>query len=139
MFDRAVWHIVAFAVLLTLSAPAAAIESGRRLTTEKEFRELVVDRQLTAARTILSYTGDGLIQGKSRGEQIEGIWRWAGALLCRTATVGTRNLGLDCQEVFVIGDLVVIVRNEGLGTAFALRIRREGSQPGEPGHIACFC
>lgn len=139
MLNRAVWHTAIFAVLLTLSAPAVAIETGRRLTTEKEFRGLVVDRKLTADRTILSYTGDGRMEGTSGGEQIEGMWRWAGSTLCRTVTVGTRNLGLDCQAVFVVGDLVVIVRNEGLGTAFALRIRGEGSSPGKPGHIACFC
>lgn len=129
-----------FTIGLLCAALLAPVETaaadGRRLTTETEFRELVVDRELTADRTTVLYTGDGQIAGSSRDEKIEGMWRWAGNALCRTLMLGTKNLGLDCQAVFVIGDLVIVVRDEGHGVAFALRIRREGSPPGEPGQIA---
>ncbi len=49
--------ILTFTLLLVFTAPAAA--EGKRLTTEKEFRELVVERELTGNQTILRYTGDG--------------------------------------------------------------------------------
>ena len=120
-------------VCTALAGPAAA--DGKRLTTEKEFRELVVDRQLTGDqqlkgnRTNLVYTGDGRMTGASRGKRIEGTWRWVGTDLCRTATWGSRDLGYECQAIFVIGDLVILVRDQGRGSAFALRFAREGGQP----------
>ena len=128
--------ILTFTLLLAFAAPAA--DEGKRITTEKEFRERVVDRELTGNRTILRYTGDGRMVGVVRGQQIEGRWGWADATLCRTATVGSRDLDHDCTAIFVIGDLVVIVRDEGRGRAFALRFRIEGIQPRVPGEfLAC--
>ena len=117
-------------VCMALAATAAAAD-GKRLTTETEFRELVVDRQLTRDRTVFSYTGDGRISGVVRGERFEGTWNWAGATVCRTATLGSRDLGNDCLAVFVIGDLVIVVRDEGRGHAFALRVRNEDRQPAD--------
>ena len=129
--------ILTLTLLLVFTAPAAA--EGKRLTTEKELRELVVDRELTGNRTILRYTGDGRMAGVVHGQRVEGTWGWAGATLCRTATVGSRDLGHDCTAIFVIGDLVVIVRDEGRGRAFALRFRIKGSQPSAPGEFLARC
>jgi len=133
------WIVAVGLVCTALAAPAAAAD-GKRLTTGMEFRELVVDRQLTRDRTSLRYTGDGRMTGTVRGERIEGIWNWVGITLCRMATVGSRNLGYDCQAIFVINDLMIAVRDRGRGQAFALRIRSEDSQPGDSQEmIACFC
>ena len=122
--------VLTFALLLAFTLPAAA--EGKRLTTETEFRELVVDRELTGNRVTLRYTGDGRLVGVSRGQRVEGRWRWVDTGLCRTATLGSVDLGYDCLAIFVIGDLVVIVRDEGRGRAFALRFRIEGGQPSLP-------
>ena len=121
--------VLVFTIILVFTAPAAA--EGKRLTTEKEFRELVVDRDLTGDRTNLRYNSDGSMIGVSRGQRIEGRWGWAGTALCRTATLGSRDLGYDCLAIFVIGDLVVVVRDAGNGRAFALRFRDEGNQPSD--------
>ena len=75
----------------------------------------------------------------SRGKRIEGTWSWVGTALCRTATLGSRNLGYDCLAIFVIGDLVILVRDEGRGRAFALRFRGEGGQTDDSEEFACFC
>ena len=129
-------HTLAVAVvLLAFTAPAAA--DGKRLTTEKEFRELVVDRELAGEQTLLWYTGDGKVVGMSRGKRIEGTWSWVGTDLCRTATLGSRNLGYDCLAIFVIGDLVIVVRDGGRGRAFALRFRGQGGQTGDSEEFAC--
>ncbi len=114
---------IAFTII-AIASPAVA--DGKRLTTEKEFRDMVVDRQLTRDSTVLSYTGDGRISGIVRDERLEGMWNWAGATMCRTAKLGTRDLGRDCLAIFVVSDLVIVVRDEGRGTAFALRFRSEG-------------
>ena len=128
------WIMAVGFVCTALAAPAA---EGKRLTTETEFRELVVDQQLTGDRTILWYTGDGRMTGSSRGKRIEGQWSWVGANLCRTATMGDEDLGYDCLAFFVINDLVVVVRDEGSGRAFALRLPNKGSQPGDYEEFAC--
>ena len=124
-------------VCTALAAPAAA--DGKRLTTEKEFRELVVGRQLTGDRSILRYTGDGRMVGASRGNLIEGTWNWEGATLCRTATWGSQNLGTDCLALFVIGDLVILARDEGHGRAFALRFPSKDRQPGASEELFARC
>ena len=136
---RLIQWIMALGFICTpLAAPAAA--DGKRLMTEKEFRELIVDRQLTRDRTVLSYTGDNRIAGSVRDERIEGMWSWADTHLCRMAIVGSRNLSYDCQAIFVIYDLVVLVRDKGQGEAFALRFHSEDSQPGDTTEmLACFC
>ncbi len=103
----------------------------KRITTEKEFREWVVDRDFTGEARVLRYTADGRMTGVSRGRRVEGTWSWVGDTLCRTATWGSRNLGYDCQAILVIGEFVVIVRDRGRGRAFALR--------SGPLEIACFC
>ena len=85
-------HTLAVAVvLLVFTAPAAA--DGKRLTTEKEFRELVVDRELAGEQTLLWYTGAGKMVGVSRGERVEGMWSCAdeaGSGMCRTGRVHLR-------------------------------------------------
>ena len=129
--------LVIVAVMLAIAGPAAA--HGKRLTTEKEFRELVVDRELTGERITLRYAGDGRMSGVSRGERVEGTWDWGDAVLCRTATLGSRSLGYDCLAIFVIGDLVIIVRDEGRGRAFALRFRNEDIQPDDSEEFALSC
>lgn len=122
------WIVTIGFVCTTLAAPAAAAD-GKRLTTEKEFRELVVDRPLTRDRTVFSYTGDGRISGVVRGERFEGTWNWVGNALCRRATLGSRDFGQDCLAIFVIGDLVIVVRDEGRGRAFALRFLSKDREP----------
>ena len=84
--------ILVFTILFVFTAPAAA--EGKRLTTEQDFRELVVDRDLTGDRTNLRYNSDGSMVGVSRGQRIEGKWGWVGAALCRTATLGIQRSGL---------------------------------------------
>ena len=122
---------------IVLAAPAAA--DGKRLSTEKQFRELVVDRQLTGDRTSLLYTGDGRMAGASHGKRIEGTWRWVDAALCRKVTWGSRELGYDCLAIFVIGDLVILVRDERRGRAFALWFRSEDSQPAYSEELLARC
>ena len=125
-------------VLQTLATPVSAAEEGKRLTTDKEFRELVAGRQLAGDQTTLLYDADGTITGITRGEQIMGKWSWQGTTMCRRVTVGSKDLGNDCQAIFVIGDLVIIVRDEGKGRAYALRLRSERGHPGELTEFACL-
>ncbi len=128
--------LAAAVVLLAFAAPAAA--DGKRLATEQKFRELVADRELAGEQTLLRYISDGKMVGESRGKRAEGTWSWVGTSLCRTATLGSRNLGHDCLAIFVIGDLVIVVRDAGYGRAFALRFRSEGLRTGDSEEFACL-
>ena len=125
-FGRIVMTAIA---ILAFAAPAAA--DGKRIKTEEEFRERILDREFTGEERRLRYTGDGKMAGVSRGRPVEGTWHWVGDTLCRTATWGSKSLGYDCQAILVIGELLVIVRDRGRGRAFALR--------SGPLEIACFC
>ncbi len=119
------WILVMGCVCTALAGTARA--EGKRLTTEQEFRDLVVGRQLTGDHgTTVLYTGDGRMAGASQGKRIEGTWSWDGTTLCRTATWGAENLGTGCVALFVIGDLVILARDEGRGRAFVLQFPSTG-------------
>ena len=131
-------------VLSLLAAPAAA--DFKRITTKSEFLELVVAREFTARETILQYTDDGKMVGVARGMRIEGTWDWTNDALCRTATLGSTDLGYDCLTIHVDGDNMILVRNNGLGQAFLLRRAPAGhsssgeSVKEESVEVAfCFC
>ena len=103
-------------------ATAATAAEGKRIATEKEFRELVVDRPLLADQARILNSGDGSLTGAFRGKSLNGTWNWVGDTYCRTATWGTRNLGYNCQAVFIDGDAVIFVRDEGRGRESRYRI-----------------
>lgn len=128
-------------VLALLAAPAAA--DFERITTKREFLELVVEREFTASETIVQYTEDGNMVGVARGMQIKGTWDWISNALCRKATLGSTDLGYNCLTVHADGDNMILVRDQGLGEAFLLRRAPAGhSRSGEsvqPVRVSCFC
>ena len=138
--NRRLLACVGYALVLSLlAAPAAA--DFTRVTTKSAFLELVVAREFTARETVLQYTDDGKMVGVARGMRIEGTWDWANGALCRTATLGSTDLGYDCLTIHVDGDNLILVRNNGLGQAFLLRRTPAGhASAGESVQIArCSC
>ena len=112
--------IIAAACFLALTSAVAA--EGKRIATEAEFRSLVADRALTSDDANFRNLGNGSIVGEFRGRALTGTWNWVGDTYCRTATWGSRNLGYNCQAVFVDGDRVTFVRDEGRGRENSYRI-----------------
>ena len=73
-----------------LNASTAASD-GRIITTEKEFRELVVDKKQTADWGHLISRKDGFITGIYKGQDMTGVWKWEGKYYCRTLSIGGKR------------------------------------------------
>ncbi len=105
-----------FGMCLALFLPVAAYSADeKRITTEKEFRELVVGRLHTGELGTVTVKNDNNVTGTIQGKSLTGLWNWTDGTYCRTVEVGGRNLGFDCQVVLISGDRVTYVRNNGKG------------------------
>ena len=98
-----------------------------RVTTEQEFRELVVGREFRNDQGFGMCHADETITGEIGGKKLTGYWFWEGEHLCRTDRLGDEFLGSDCQVVFVSADKLTVVRNEGTGDKVTYRLLPRGS------------
>ena len=95
-----------------LNASTAASD-GRIITTEKEFRNLVVDKKQVADWGHLISREDGFITGSYNGKDMTGVWKWEGKYYCRTLSIGSKSLGYDCVEFTISGNKLVYRINKG--------------------------
>lgn len=112
--------LLACAAMLAFASPAAA--DGKRITTEAEFRQLVVDRDLDGGELRIRSDAGGKLEGTSRGRSFSGTWKWVDDTYCRQVFSRGQDLGYDCQAVFVDGDTVTFIRKKGKGQKVKLRI-----------------
>lgn len=114
--------LIVFALSFSTLAASVAIAEEGRIKTEKEFRELVVGKNLVDKVSTVIVHEDGRLTGAFKAHKITGLWNWTGDTYCRTVKVGSRNLGYDCQTVSVSGDRVTFVRNNGAGRSVTFKM-----------------
>ena len=118
-------------VALTLSAwsgaASAANSSKRKIETEQEFREVVVERRLSSKHGYSMVHEDGTLSGDFGGEALTGTWSWDSKYFCRTAKLGSKKFPPNCQTVTVTGDKVTFGRNKGLGKKSKYRLEEPES------------
>ena len=95
----------------------------RRITTEEQFRDGVVGKRVISENGYVVMHEDGTLSGKAGGKKITGKWWWKGKYLCRTAKLGGKSRGQDCQTIFLEGDKLTGHRKKGKGEPFAFRIQ----------------
>ncbi|GEM_PF-2199235 len=106
--------VVAGGVLaVTIMSASFASSNERTITTEKEFRELVVDKKQTADWGHLISRKDGFITGIYKGQDMSGVWKWEGKYYCRTLSIGGKSLGYDCVKSTISGNKLVYRINKG--------------------------
>ena len=101
----------------TAETSSAAVPDEPRITTEQEFREKVVGKRLTTKGGYVIVQEDGTLMGafgKGGKDKLTGLWTWEDHY-CRTAKIGTKDFGHDCQTVEVSGDVVTFTRKKGKG------------------------
>lgn len=104
------------AICLALFLPVEAFSADeKRITTEKEFRELVVGRLHSSKNGTAMVTSDNKLTGTFRGKSLTGLWNWTDNTYCRTVQLDGQNRGFDCQVVLISGDRIIYVRNNGKG------------------------
>ncbi len=98
-----------------------------RIATEQEFRDLVVGRTFSNDQGSGTCHADESMTGEIDGRKLSGYWHWDGEHFCRTIRLGDEFLGSDCQVMFISGDRLTIVGNEGAGEKVTYRLGPSGS------------
>ena len=113
---------VALAVSAWSGAASAANSGKKKIETEQEFREVVVENRLSSKHGYVIVHADGTMTGDFGGKKLTGTWRWDGRYYCRTAKLGDKKFSPNCQTVTVSGDKVTFGRNKGLGKKSKFRL-----------------
>ena len=101
---------------------STSVVSARRITTEQEYRDVLVGKKLANKQGYSITHGDGTIGGKFGKAKLKGKWTWEGEYFCRTAKLGNRILEPDCQTVVVAGNRATFARQKGKGNKSTWRI-----------------
>lgn len=110
------------ALLLCFWACVASGEGGR-VVEKTEFLALVSGQTLTRVGVRLRVGADGAIRGRAFGQPVSGAWRWQGGYFCRDLFWGDRDLGPNCQEVTLRGDVLRFTSDRGTGQSADLVLR----------------
>ena len=101
-----------------------------RITTEEQYRELVVGKTLVHKYGHALSHPDGTLTGMfrlkgNRKAELIGNWMWDGEYYCRSGMLGEDELPRDCQVVIVKGKNVTFIRGEGKGQKSKFKIESE--------------
>lgn len=102
------------------SAPSWGDEF-RRIESEAEFRELVVNRKLVLGENHAVFRKNGKVTGNFAGKKLDGVWQWRDGYWCRTLTTHSQNT--DCQLMEISGNQLRGTRSRGTGKSFIYTIR----------------
>lgn len=73
------------------------------------------DKPLRGEATVFTIYSDGRILGTVGESRLEGNWYWSDGYFCRTATVDSEDLGLDCEIIEQRGREMRYTRDMGRG------------------------
>jgi hypothetical protein len=114
-----VTHLTALAATIATASFFAASEANaqdfRQITTEREFRAIVVDRKVYSDAGWTMVQSNGKASGRIFGKKFSANWVWDNKMYCRNAVLGAQKLGTDCQVVKVSGNQVQFIREYGKG------------------------
>ncbi|PTX57662.1 hypothetical protein C8N43_2333 [Litoreibacter ponti] len=113
---------IAAAIALPASATAAS-EGFEKISTKSQFMQVVKGKDLTMLGISVNVSSDGDIGGKAYGRKVDGKWNWKDGYFCRDLFWGEMDLGPNCQEVRVNGDVIRFQSDRGTGRYADLRMR----------------
>ena len=108
---------LAFLVLAICNSvqQASAADPDGRITTEQEYREVVVGKKTSNKHGWAVAHEDGSMSGDFGGRKLTGPWTWEGEYLCRSGKLGKKELPRDCLVVIVSGDKLTVIGKKGKG------------------------
>ena len=106
--------LLALAVCHSVQQVSAADPNGR-ITTEQEFREVLVGKKTSNKQGYSVLHEDGSMSGDFGRKELTGTWTWEGEYLCRGGKLGKNKLPRDCLAVIVSGDKMTVIAKKGKG------------------------
>ena len=123
----------AFMCLALALWPAAALSEGwalaekgaefERVEDRDRFVQIISQGSLNRFGMTLVVQPDGRIDGRAFGRDVSGKWQWRDGYFCRDLSWGSRDLGPNCQEVKVSGEMVRFTSDQGSGDFADLRLK----------------
>ena len=104
--------LLALTAWLSVQSVSAA---DATIATEQEFREVAVGKKLVSKHGHVIVHDDGTLTGTFGNKELTGTWSWEDEFYCRSAKLGKKDIGDDCQVVEVSGDRLIFVRKKGKG------------------------
>ncbi|MEM8625560.1 MAG: hypothetical protein AAGG47_18850, partial [Pseudomonadota bacterium] len=99
---------------LMLGACASVPETAVPIADEATFRSQIIGQDLVYpnGETIV-LREDGTFAGSVGGHTPVGTWSWFDDRFCPEVIIGDRDFPYECQEMFLDGDELTIVRADG--------------------------
>lgn len=119
-FALAVWPAAALSEGWALAEKGAEFE---RVEDRDRFVQIISKGSLNRFGMTLVVQPDGRIGGRAFGRDVSGQWQWRDGYFCRDLYWGSRDLGPNCQEVKVSGEMVRFTSDEGSGDFADLRLK----------------
>ncbi len=107
---------------LLMSTPLAA-QAFDKVKSRDQFVQIVSGKDLKLTGITLNVTPSGQIKGRAFGFGVKGQWQWQNGYFCRSLYWGKTDLGPNCQEVKVRGDLIRFTSDKGTGQFADLKMR----------------
>lgn len=86
-----------------------------RITDRAQFVALLDGKTFRADQSWWEVTADGGMRGATKAGKLVGSWEWDDGAWCREYTAGEKTKPLECQYVYVSGDLFKFVKDRGAG------------------------
>ena len=102
-----------------LAGPDADFE---RVQNRDAFVQIISKGSLNRFGMTLLVRPDGQIGGRAFGRDVSGQWQWRDGYFCRELFWGTRDLGPNCQEVEISGEMVRFTSDQGQGDFADLKL-----------------
>lgn len=104
-------------------ATSALAEGFERIEDERNFINVIKDRDLKRFGIRLRVSDSGQIAGRAFGQAVTGEWDWQNGFFCRDLYIGGKELDPDnCQLVEFRGNIVRFTSDMGRGDSANLRI-----------------
>lgn len=95
----------------------------QRIADKSTFVRIIQQGDLARFGIRLTVLPDGRITGNAFGRDVTGQWAWRDGYFCRNLFWGSREVGPNCQEVKVAGNMVRFTSDRGSGDFADLRLR----------------
>ena len=119
-------HRFLAALIITLITAAPAMAEFKKISARDTFVSVIKDRSLNIALfgIKLRVSESGQIAGRAWGRDVSGDWQWSDdGYFCRNLYWGDEEVGPNCQQVEVKGNLVRFTSDRGTGQYADLRLR----------------
>ncbi|WP_298261099.1 hypothetical protein [uncultured Litoreibacter sp.] len=109
---RAIITTLASFALLTSVAQA---DGFKRITSKEDYIEQVAGKNYCNETGCWKVRKNGKMSGKFGEAKLKGKWKWSKGFACRSASLGKKDLGSDCQIVETNGKQIRVTRDQGKG------------------------